>query len=152
MVLCLLALFQGAIKLLPLLQQVTKNSCILAQEMSIIPHVKHMALDSCHVPFFPSRKVLYFARFLFHWSLILSSLQASESEWKTVTFQQFCRQLYHSCLTYVYSPLRSVMTIPEVVRCPDGHFRRYIFSIGPYIVDYPEQVWLSCVVRNWCPK
>ncbi|KAJ7856063.1 hypothetical protein B0H14DRAFT_3085331 [Mycena olivaceomarginata] len=30
-------------------------------------------------------------------------------------------------------------TMPEVVRCPDGHFRRVIYGIGPYIADYPEQ-------------
>jgi hypothetical protein len=84
--------------------------------------------------------------------LILSSLQASESERKTVAFQQFCRQLYHSCLAYIYSPLRPAMSTPEVVRCPDGHFRRSIYSIGPYIADYPEQVWLACIVSNWCPK
>jgi hypothetical protein len=55
--------------------------------------------------------------------LKLSSLQASESERKTVAFQWFCRQLYHSCLSYIYSPLRPVMMTPEVVRCPDGHYR-----------------------------
>ena len=32
------------------------------------------------------------------------------------------------------------MTTPEVVRCPDGHFRHAIYGIGPYIADYPEQV------------
>ena len=40
----------------------------------------------------------------------------------------------------------------KVIRCPDGHFRHAIFSLGPYIADYPEQVWLSGVVSNWCPK
>lgn len=44
------------------------------------------------------------------------------------------------------------MTVPEVVRCPDGHFRRVIYGLGPYIADYPEQVWLAAVVQNWCPK
>jgi hypothetical protein len=44
------------------------------------------------------------------------------------------------------------MTEPKVVRCPDGHFRRAIFSLGPYIADYPEQVWLAGIVSNWCPK
>ncbi|KAJ7307889.1 hypothetical protein DFH08DRAFT_615925, partial [Mycena albidolilacea] len=24
--------------------------------------------------------------------------------------------------------------------------------IGPYIADYPEQVWLAAIVQNWCPK
>lgn len=44
------------------------------------------------------------------------------------------------------------MTEPEVVLCPDGHFRRAIYSLGPYIADYPEQVWLAAVVQWWCPK
>ncbi|KAJ7220735.1 hypothetical protein GGX14DRAFT_532634 [Mycena pura] len=51
----------------------------------------------------------------------------------------FCRQMYHASLALV-------------VRCPDGHFRRVIYGIGPYIADYPEQVWLAAVVQNWCPK
>ena len=44
------------------------------------------------------------------------------------------------------------MNVPEVVCCPDGHFRHAIFSIGPDIADYPEQVWLTGIVQNWCPK
>ncbi|KAF8205468.1 hypothetical protein K438DRAFT_1963910 [Mycena galopus ATCC 62051] len=42
------------------------------------------------------------------------------------------------------------MTTPEVVHCADGHFHRVIYGLGPYIADYPEQVWLSCIVQNWC--
>jgi hypothetical protein len=48
-------------------------------------------------------------------------------------------------------PLKPAMTSPEVVWSPDGHFRQAIFSIGPYIADYPEQVWLSAIVKDWCP-
>lgn len=44
------------------------------------------------------------------------------------------------------------MTTPEVIRCPDGYFRRVVYGIGPYIADYPEQVWLAAVVNDWCPK
>ncbi|KAJ7457137.1 hypothetical protein B0H11DRAFT_2160829 [Mycena galericulata] len=33
-----------------------------------------------------------------------------------------------------------------------GHLRRVIYGIGPYIADYPEQVWLAAIVQNWCPK
>jgi hypothetical protein len=39
-----------------------------------------------------------------------------------------------------------------VVQCPDGHYRKAIYGIGPWIADYPEQVWLSGIVQNWCPK
>ncbi len=44
------------------------------------------------------------------------------------------------------------MTVPEVVLCPDGHFRLIIWGIGPYIADYPEQLLLCCIVQGWCPR
>ena len=44
------------------------------------------------------------------------------------------------------------MTLPEVARCPDGHFRRLIYGLGPYIADYPEQTLATGVVQGWCPK
>lgn len=48
--------------------------------------------------------------------------------------------------------LKAAMTIPEVVRFPDGHFRKVIYGLGPYIADYPEQALLACIVQGWCPK
>ncbi|KAG1793243.1 uncharacterized protein HD556DRAFT_1443669 [Suillus plorans] len=48
--------------------------------------------------------------------------------------------------------LKPGMTKPDVVRCPDGHFRRAVYGLGPYIADYPEQALLACIVQNWCPK
>jgi hypothetical protein len=44
------------------------------------------------------------------------------------------------------------MTTPRVTRCGDGHFRRVIYGLGPYIADYPEQALLACIVQNWCAK
>ena len=44
------------------------------------------------------------------------------------------------------------MTVPEVVRFPDGHFRKVIYGLGPYIADYPEQALLACIVQGWCPR
>ena len=85
-------------------------------------------------------------------SKVMIFSQVSQKEKSTVAYQQFSRQLFHACLAYVYSPLKPAMTTPEVVQCPDRHFRRAIFSIGPYIADYPEQVWLTATVQNWCPK
>ncbi|KAJ7234268.1 hypothetical protein C8J57DRAFT_1453129 [Mycena rebaudengoi] len=64
-------------------------------------------------------------------------------------YQKFCRQMYHASL---FEPLKAGMTTPEVVRFPDGHFRRVIYGLGAYIADYPEQVWLTGIVQNWCPK
>ena len=67
-------------------------------------------------------------------------------------FHNFRCQLLHSSLAKMLEPLRPGMTKPDVVRCPDGHFRRAVYGIGPYIADYPEQALLACVVQNWCPR
>ncbi|KAG1780646.1 hypothetical protein EV702DRAFT_1177861 [Suillus placidus] len=67
-------------------------------------------------------------------------------------FRIFRHQLFHSSLSAILSSLKPVMTEYEVVHCGDGHFRRVIYSLGPYIVDYEEQLVLSCVVKHWCPK
>ncbi|KAG1734391.1 uncharacterized protein EDB91DRAFT_1238421 [Suillus paluster] len=48
--------------------------------------------------------------------------------------------------------LRPAMTKPEVVCFRDGHYRRVIYGLGPYIADYEEQVVLACIVRRWCAK
>lgn len=44
------------------------------------------------------------------------------------------------------------MSKPRVTRCGDGHYRRVIYSLGPYIADYPEQCLLAAVVSGWCPR
>ncbi|KAF8205901.1 hypothetical protein K438DRAFT_1963678 [Mycena galopus ATCC 62051] len=78
--------------------------------------------------------------------------KTSKKHRKKSAYQHFVRQMYHACLARVFEPLKAAMTTPEVVRCADGHFRRVIYGLGPYIADYPEQVWLSCIMQNWCPK
>ncbi|KAI0072076.1 hypothetical protein K474DRAFT_1686802 [Panus rudis PR-1116 ss-1] len=67
-------------------------------------------------------------------------------------FRLFKKQLYHASLTRILEPLLTGMTAPQVIRCPDGHFRRTIYEIGPFIADYPEQVLLAGIVQGWCPK
>ena len=67
-------------------------------------------------------------------------------------FHKFHRQLMHSSLVKMLESLKLGMTTPEVVCCADDHFRQAIYSLGPYIGDYPEQTALVCVVQNWCPK
>ncbi|KAG1882348.1 hypothetical protein F4604DRAFT_1879473 [Suillus subluteus] len=44
------------------------------------------------------------------------------------------------------------LAIPKIARFGDGHFRRVIYSLGPYIADYEEQVLLTCIVCGWCPR
>ena len=71
---------------------------------------------------------------------------------RSVQFRQFCRKLYHTSISIILESLRPGETNPEVYRCPDGHYRRVIWGIGPYLADYPEQVLLACVVQDWCAK
>ncbi|KAJ3473741.1 hypothetical protein NLI96_g12846 [Meripilus lineatus] len=70
----------------------------------------------------------------------------------TDEFRTFKKQLYHASLTHILEPLRLAMSIPHVMKCPDRHFRRVIFEIGPFIANYPEQVVLTGIVNRWCPK
>ncbi|KDQ55327.1 hypothetical protein JAAARDRAFT_86873, partial [Jaapia argillacea MUCL 33604] len=67
-------------------------------------------------------------------------------------FRLFKKQVYHQSIAKILAPLRPGMTTPEVMRCPDGHYRWAIFQLGPYIADYLEQVFLSGIVQGWCPK
>ncbi|KAH9012097.1 hypothetical protein EDB85DRAFT_1877923, partial [Lactarius pseudohatsudake] len=67
-------------------------------------------------------------------------------------FQRFRRQLFHTSLACILSSLCPGMSEPEVVRCADGFHRWVICGLGPYITDYPEQVLISGIVTNWCPK
>ena len=60
-------------------------------------------------------------------------------------FRKFRRQLFHSSLAHIFQPLKPGMMKPEIVRCPDGHYQRALYSMGPYIADYPEQALLTCI-------
>jgi len=85
--------------------------------------------------------------------LILTYCPLAEKKYKNdVPFRKFCRQLFHSSLAAILESLKLGMTTPEVVRCPDSHYRRAIYGLGPYIADYPEQALLACIVQGWCPK
>jgi hypothetical protein len=67
-------------------------------------------------------------------------------------FRTFRRNLFHGSINQILQTLRSGMETPEIVRYADGHFRRTIYGLGPYIADYPEQVLLACIVQGWCPR
>ncbi|OJT08823.1 hypothetical protein TRAPUB_280, partial [Trametes pubescens] len=68
------------------------------------------------------------------------------------TFRKFRKELFHTLLRFILESLCDAMTRYEAVICADGHYRRIVFSIGPYIADYPEQALLSCVVQGWRPR
>ncbi|KAJ7775224.1 hypothetical protein B0H14DRAFT_2401718, partial [Mycena olivaceomarginata] len=70
----------------------------------------------------------------------------------STAFRKFRRQLFHSSLHKILSCLKPHMTTPRITRCADGHFRRVIYGLGPYIADYPEQALLASIVQNWCAR
>ena len=41
---------------------------------------------------------------------------------------------------------------PYVALFPDRYYHHAIYSIGPYIVNYPEQALLACIMQGWCAK
>ncbi|KAI1788198.1 hypothetical protein LXA43DRAFT_1097529 [Ganoderma leucocontextum] len=73
-------------------------------------------------------------------------------EASTDKYRVFIKHIYHAALAQILSPLEPGMTTPHIMRCPDGHFRRAVFELGPFIADYPEQVCLAGIVYGWCPK
>lgn len=77
---------------------------------------------------------------------------ATKEHAKTDEFRRFRRQLFHSSLSLILRSLKPGMTTPEVMLFGDGHYRRVIFGLGPYIADYEEQVLLACIVRGWCAR
>ena len=85
-------------------------------------------------------------------SLFLLLMPAMKEHASNATFHKFCQQLFHSSLAATLSYLKPAMTSPEVVKFGDGHFRHVIYGLGPYIVDYKEQVLLTCIVHGWCPR
>jgi hypothetical protein len=111
-----------------------------------------MVVPSSLLRSFPFQKVCYWLPSHHVLNQIDAASSANKKHRKTALFHKFCRQLYHACLARIFAPLKAGMTTPDVIRCPDGYFRRAIYGIGPYIADYPEQVWLAAVVNNWCPK
>jgi len=91
--------------------------------------------------------------YYFIYSLLLICLNiADEAHKNDPAFRRFRRQLFHSSIAAVLDSLKPHMSKPTVTLCPDGHFRRVIYGLGPYIADYPEQVLLTGVVQGWCPR
>src|ERR1700729_647995 len=82
-------------------------------------------------------KILY--RILLPLTLILAPKKYKDD----ADYLNFRRQLLHTSLAKILGSLKPGMTTPEVARCAEGHFRRVIYGLGPYIADYPEQALLT---------
>lgn len=75
---------------------------------------------------------------------------ADRQHQNSAEFREFRRHLFHDSLRRILASFKDGMRTPEVVRYADGHYRRTIYGLGPYIADYPEQVLLACIVQGWC--
>ncbi|KAF8430439.1 hypothetical protein L210DRAFT_3614681 [Boletus edulis BED1] len=64
-------------------------------------------------------------------------------------FWTFKKQLFHFSLSKILETLKLGMTVPEVTMCADGHYRKVVYGLGPYIADYEEQVILVGIMWNW---
>ena len=82
----------------------------------------------------------------------ISIFKANKEHEDSDVFRMFRRQLFHGSINCILQSLKPGMKEPEVIRYADGHYRRTIYGLGPYIADYPEQVLLACIVQNWCPR
>ena len=84
--------------------------------------------------------------------LTVTCFKANKEHEDSDEFRKFRRQLFHGSINRILQTLKPGMKVPQVIRYADGHYRRTIFGLGPYIADYPEQVLLACIVQNWCPR
>ena len=78
------------------------------------------------------------------------AITADREHQNSSEFREFRRHLFHDSLRQILVSLKDGMQTPEVVLYADGHYRRTVYGLGPYIADYPEQVLLSCIVQGWC--
>jgi len=90
--------------------------------------------------------------FIPHFFTLSHTLLGSRKDGRSALFRSFRRQLMHESIKTILRPLRPYMSKPDIVMCPDGHYRRAVYVLGPYIADYPEQVILAGVVNGWCVR
>ena len=84
------------------------------------------------------------------WTYAFTLSTAKKDEADSDEFRTFKKQMFHRSIERILSPLKPGMTKPEVCQCPDRHYRRAIWEIGPYIGDYQEHWMLACIVYGWC--
>lgn len=151
---CLSQLFLEVIRLQFRLRRArtntTPSTCQLAQ--FITTSVGPIKVPLLSLVFFRFPKVRLSIDHRCHISVSNLNDAAERSQTSTSGFRKFQRQLQHSTIAKILENLRPGMTCPEVVCCSDDYFRRVIYSIGPYIADYPEQALLACIVQGWCPR
>jgi hypothetical protein len=59
--------------------------------------------------------------------------------------------LYHSCMTQIFAPLKKAGESGVYMVSGDGTVRRFHPIIASIVVDYPEQVLITCTSSGECP-
>jgi Plavaka transposase len=77
---------------------------------------------------------------------------ATKEHNNNVKYRNFRRQLFQCSLAKIFESVKPFMETFDVTCFLDGHFRQTVHSLGPYIADYPEQLILSGIMQNWCPR
>ncbi|TRM57413.1 hypothetical protein BD626DRAFT_551157 [Schizophyllum amplum] len=80
----------------------------------------------------------------------LSIPKTDKAHQDSATFRSFRQKLFHASLHHILRSVKPAMKVPKIIRYGDGHYRKTMYGIGPYIADYPEQVLLACIVQGWC--
>lgn len=156
MVQCSFQSFWVVIKLLCLSLLVKTNTgpsiCPLAT--STIMYAVPIIMVSCCSDSFLFQKVSVFKTLItaYSWHLLCHLSLGTKKDMKDGEFWHCCQQIFHPAIAHMLQPLKAAMTVPNVIQCPDGHFCRAVYSLGPYIGDYPEQALLFCIIQGWCAK
>ena len=69
----------------------------------------------------------------------------------TEEFRYFKQTLTHEAIANILLSIKPFTTTPDIIQCPNQHFRRAIYGLGPHISDYPEQAGATWILLNWCP-
>ncbi|KIK81089.1 hypothetical protein PAXRUDRAFT_156927 [Paxillus rubicundulus Ve08.2h10] len=89
-----------------------------------------------------------------HWHVnvlrLLTQVAATKEYASDTEFCKFRWQLFHTSLTAVLKTLKPGISKLQIIHWADGHFCCTVYSLGPYIVDYEEQLLLACIVHGWC--
>ena len=129
------------------LQQATVNTGLFTCPLpaSTTMYAKHITMVLCYWVSSPFPKVHLHSTNTY-------CCIGTKSNMKLGEFHHCHHQIFHSAITCILQSLKTFMTEPKVVWCPDDHFYHAIYSLSPYIGDYPEQCLLSCIVQGWCTK
>ena len=148
MALCLFLLYWAATKLLSQLEPAKTNTgpSTCQSATSTTTFGEHIVMVWFYWASYRSQKVCFL--FFLGAGMLMPVHVADKRHAGSEAFRNFRRQLSHTTIAQMLEPLRKGITTPEPMRCPDGHFRRSIFGVGPYIGDYPEQCMLSAIVQG----